>query len=435
MEAIQYCLNFIRAPQASQTSQTSQAYATPDPGASNDPIPLSTYLANFTNLTILDFFLALFLVSFILGVAFSFSSNLKSRTTTLVSIAFVGIIAFMSLKMVSQRLATDMCLTCKGQNKMSYNTQLEVIFSFMYANMQTFLGLILNAFYYFLMLYIIYILLRGHVIYSFGTEKETDVPRIMSMVHNEATQRFISLPVPSILQTILWIGYWALIIISIVGVVAVILLSIIKPDVLKKLMELKLSFIVALLIPFFFVGVTLFMSIIGGTPVLSNIDKIIIRNVIPIMHHTTIAKAFDFFSPLTPSTGTRTIPSTSESVTEKGEEQKIMHAHLYAILNAVINAFLYAAVFLNPLSKEDMCTDKKDIDNANPRFDEFKNRFLIGHYVIGTLVVLTYVAVLGGEIGKNIVIYTLAAFVILYFIAYMSNVTFSSDNSAEEDDS
>jgi hypothetical protein len=348
-----------------------------DPEKSKDPMSILEYFKSWQSLNVMDFFLLLFLILLILGFV------LETNKEIYISVSIMGVLTFITLKIVNQRFARDICTTCLGQNKMSYANKLDVIVSFVWATVQTFLGLLMNAIYYFIVLYVIYILLRSHLLYSFA-DKGVDL-RIMSNLHRLLTPNIKR--APSFIEGIMMLIYWSLLSVSCIIVITLSVLLFVKPDIFAQ--AFKFGFVLILAIPFIFTSITLIMKTISSMYLFDNLDKIIAHNVVPLLQPLTLLKGFNFF------------------------DQDILRAHIIVFINGIVNAILYAGIFLPPLQIS--CDG-----NNNEEFDNFKNRFLIGHYIIGLLMVLTYTYIIGGDIGQQIVKYTLALCVLVYFIVYLT---------------
>lgn len=352
----------------------------------------SEYLMSLSKLTIVDILLAVFLFALIIGFIFTFIPALRPFSTNVLQIGFLGIVTFMTIKSLNQKLASDICMTCQGLNGMSYKTKLDVILSFSWATIQTYVGLVLNVMYYFVLLYMVYVLLRSHLIYDFGrTYDLTSDTRLFSLLHKNLEVHSISQLLQNVIKAVFVLIYWCLL----VGVIGSVVISVIQPKLVLAVIKSKLSFIILLVLPFYMVASTLLLRFAYGRLNWSWIDMIVAHNVVPTFSHTTLTSGFNFVN------------------------RDTIKAHALVFVSSLTNSLIYSGLFLSPLTKNDICRDKGELDVSNMKFQEFKNRFLMGHYIIGLLIILSYVAAMGGSVGKSILMASFAIVLLLYIFAYI----------------
>lgn len=402
-DPIEVCMGFVNNIVNSGSTTSTTTFKPPS---------WSEYLASLQSLTVIDIFLGIFLVCIVISLLMS--GYLKERTASVVLLAFLGILTFLTIKQTNQKLLADMCMTCQGLNKIKHETKLDVVMSFAWLTIQTFLALLLNVMYYFIVLVIMYLLYRSHLIYSFGTLNvyanelgEKDY-RWLSAIHGWLQKPIqFELTIGGVVRPILQIIYWPVICIIIIVLAAVIAVSFVNPTMLATQMGAIGKGISVLALPFVIIAVALLYNKIDGTRQLSKmIDKQIAHKVIPIFHYRTLTKGFNF------------------------AEADKLKAHAFVFVNAIIYAVLYALVFIKPIKKEEICVP--DVNNTSPAFLEFKNRFVMGHYIVGAIIILTYVATLGKEIGQAGILVVVALFVAVYVIAYfgLDGGTASHTNTA-----
>jgi len=362
------------------------------------------YLVSLSKLTIIDLLLAVFFLALLTGFIFTFIPAFRSFSTNVIQIGFLGIITFMTIKSINQKLAADICMTCQGINGMSYKTKLDVILSFSWATIQTYVGILLNVMYYFVLLYMVYVLLRSHLIYDFGRTIDfaTDT-RLFSLLHRNLEVHSIPQLLQNIIKAIFVLIYWCVL----VGVIGSIIVVVIQPKLIAALAKKKLTFIIILLLPFYMVASTLILRFAYGRLNWSWIDMIVARNVVPTLSHTTLTAGFNFTS------------------------RDIIKTHAYVFASSLINSIIYSCVFLSPIMKTEICKAKGEIDTSNTKFIEFKNRFLIGHFIIGVLIILGYICAMGGSVGKTVLSVSFVILILLYIIAYI--ISHKKEDDIEED--
>lgn len=371
------------------------------------------YLINFQKLTIIDILLGILLIGILAGFALSFSDSLKPYSMPILRTSFLGIVSFLTLKMTHQKFAADMCLSCQGVNVMSFTTKVNVLLSFCWTIIQTFIALVLNVTYYFLILFMLYILFRSHLLYDFGRlspykplgdeEEVISDMRFFSLLHKKMQSNSIGeLARGGFLVFLVRLIYWPIMVIAITSIIAYTIMIIATPSVVQKLRKKKLSGILALFVPFLATGCTLLLRFTYGRLNFSWIDMVIARHITPALNFSTLTSGFDFLS---------------------GDILK-SHATVFGV--ALVCAVVYSMTFLHPLSKSDMCTNG-EISN-NEKLDEFKNRFLLGHYLIGLLVAIAYIIVFGGNVGKRIIVGACALALVVYVLPLFVSATNLEDD-------
>lgn len=386
VDPIEVCLGFFKGP----TSPAEKTFKT-----------FEEYIASLQGLTIMDAFLGIFLISLIVGFVLSFIS--PELALKCIQMSFLGIITFMTLKMTNQKFAADICMTCQGVNPMKYNRRIDVILSFIWVTAQTFIALILNVMYYFVVLYIAYVVMRSHLLYKFAaTYKFAPERRILSKIHARfflRDWRQLSRAGPlAIVFSLLGLIYTILFIVIAIGIIPVIALAVVKPEIITNLFKKSKAGLTALLwttVPFVLIIISLIMNFLYHRLNTSWIDMLVARNILPAMSFTSMTSAFNFAN------------------------AKILRVHAGVFLIAIVSGLLYSLVFLKPLSMTDICVGDNPKVNDDTPFMAFKNRFVTGHYIIGVLIIMSYIMLLGGSFGRTVVFATLGVFAILYFFVYL----------------
>lgn len=377
-------------------------------------ISFREYLANLKSLTFMDLFLGVLLCGLVIGVAFQLYS------TELIQVSFLGIVLFLTLKMTHKKLTADFCMSCQGVNMMSYTTKCNVILSFCWSIVQTFVALLLNVIHYFIILFMIYILLRSHLIYDFapivyreGQRIEIPDMRILSNLHKAMRFPPMHKMTNNMILFILRPIYWLILLVATSSVVAYISMMITRPTDLKKftkkISNSKMTGLFLLFVPFLSIAVTLIMRFTYGRINLSWIDEFIARRVTPAFSFTTVTSAFEFL---------------------KGP---ILHTHAVVFLVAITCAIVYSIFALSPLSKSMLCKNRELNPEEKKQIDSFKNRFLVGHYIIGLLIIIAYILKFGGDTGKSTIIGVLVATFIIYLCVILS--TPKDEDQEPEDES
>lgn len=419
-DPIEVCIGLLSGKQGNTPTQ--------EPVKKIPTITSTEYFAGLSQLTLVDYLLVAFLTCGIVGFILSTQSSLSSYAEQFIQLAFLGIISFVTLKTMNTKLLADLCMTCQGLNPMHLTRRIDVVLSFMWANMQTFVGLLLNVMYYFLVFYMLYILLRSHLFYRFGdyyqsqkypnpnepSYPEYDDTRIFSLVHSRMSTLLQN---PSYLKLILYaigfIIYWACMFGSIAGITMFI--SIMIADTISggenktvaKIKKIMGNGIMSLIIPPFLATAITLMLKFASAKKLTFIDAFVTTRIVPAISFTTITSGFNFID-----SGT-------------------LRSHTITFCIAMVASIMYAFLFIKPIAKKDgICNEKGDIvANDNPSFVEFKNRFVMGHYAVGVVVLLSYICVFGGKIGTYIVLGTLLVIAIVYMCVY---VLFNNTQNEEE---
>jgi hypothetical protein len=376
-----------------------------------DRITFREYLTNLKSLTFMDLFLGVLLCGLIMGVAFQLYS------TELIQVSFLGIVLFLTLKMTHKKLTADFCMSCQGLNMMSYTTKFNVILSFCWSIVQTFVALLLNVIHYFIILFMIYILLRSHLIYDFapivyrdGQRIELPDMRILSTLHKAMRFPPMHAMTNNMILFLFRPIYWIILLVATSSVIGYISMMITRPNDLKKFTKKftgrKLSGLFMLFVPFLSIAVTLTMRFMYGRLNLSWVDEFIARRVTPAFSFTTVTSAFEFL---------------------KGS---ILHTHAIVFLVAIVCAIVYSIFALSPLSKSMLCKNKELNPEEKNAIDSFKNRFLLGHYIIGLLIIIAYILKFGGDTGKS----TIAGVLVFTFIIYLCVILSTPKEDGDDED-
>lgn len=429
-DPIEVCIGLLTGKDTD--AKNSSKNSSNEPAEKPKPITGTEYIAGWMRLTIVDFLLVAFLVSGIIGVFLS-----RDKGSNLIRFAFLGIISFITLKTMNTKLLSDLCMTCQGLNPLQLTRRIDVVLSFVWANIQTFVGLILNVLYYFLVFYMVYLLLRSHLFYRFGDHYQANyglmpMPpnappeqeqyndyRIMSRIHSRMSTL---IPEPGKFKIpyfiIPLVIYWLILLGSIIGVFMFLIMMIAdaaaggKNKTVSKIKKAMGNGIMAAIVPpFLATAITLILKFASRKKSLTFLNRAVARRIIPVVNFSTITAGFNF------------VDST------------VLKNHTIAFVIAITAAVIYALIFLKPIDKKNViCDAKGEVANDSPEFLEFKNRFVMGHYIIGVIVLMSYVTVFGGKIGMYAILIALSILAVLYLCIYVLAPSPDSSESSESDE-
>lgn len=358
-------------------------------------ITLAEYGKSIGTLTFIDFLLVMFLVSILVGIIMASNERLRDTSHSLIQIGFLGMISFITVTTMNKKIQTDICFSCQGKNPMKYERRLNVLFSFIWATIQTFNAIFLNVIYFFLAFFVLYLCLRSHVIYRHTRENET---RGLLLLH-KVLQSQSGDPIP---KHVIAIIYWVVIIACIIGVLFFLSILIAnavtdgKNDIVEKIIKVFTQYNwIYILVPFVCIGITLGLSFLYEKNI-DFIDKSVIHNVLPSLEMTNITKHFGL------------------GITN------VRRKHIVTFILAIILSALFALLFLKPVNRTKTICDKEgQIQNDDATFSEFKHRFVTGHYLVGVIIVLALIAFFGKiQVTGTLIFVFILILVVKTFVMY-----------------